>query len=159
MEKVIIAAIADNRVIGKDGDIPWHYPEDMEHFRQKTLGYPVVMGSDTFRSLPDDFRPLPDRPNIVLTRSGIDCSDPDVYEAGSLGEAWNIASGLDDKVFIAGGESVYRQCLGDADRMVITRIHDEFEGDTFFPEWQEDNWEEVSRQDGEELSFVEYVRS
>ena len=154
MEKVIVAAIAENGVIGKDGGLPWHYEEDMKHFRDLTTGHPVIMGRKTFEGLPDPARPLPDRTNIVLTGSGI---EEDVHEASGLEEAYRIA-GDAEKVFIAGGASVYEQTLEDADRMEITRIHERYDGDTYFPEWDRSRWKETSRKDLQELSFITYRR-
>lgn len=157
--KVIIAAVSENGVIGKDGDIPWHYPEDLKHFKEKTMNHPVIMGSSTYRSLPEDFRPLPGRKNIVLTRSGVD-ADESVAIANSLEEAWNIAEEYDEnKVFIIGGATIYEQTLEDADKLVLTRVHKAYDGDTFFPDWNPDNWEEIERDDRDELSFIEYVRT
>lgn len=157
MERIIIAAVSENGVIGKDGDIPWYFPEDLKHFKQKTMGFPVIMGSSTYRSLPEDFKPLPGRKNIVLTRSGIDI-DESVAVANSLGEAWSIAEEHGDKAFIIGGATVYEQTLSEADKLVITRIHEEFDGDTFFPDWSSEKWKEAERDDREDLSFIEYVR-
>ncbi len=158
MERVIVAAVSENGVIGKDGDIPWHFPEDLKHFRETTMGYPVVMGSSTYRSLPRDYRPLPGRKNIVLTRSGIEAPES-VEVANSLDEAWSIAEETGKgKVFIIGGASIYEQVLPDADRMILTEIHQEYDGDTRFPDWDRESWKEVERDDREELSFVEYVR-
>ena len=157
MQKVIIVAVSENGVIGKDGDIPWHFPEDLKHFKEKTMGHPVVMGSSTYRSLPEDFKPLPGRKNIVLTRSGLEV-DESVSVANSLGEAWEIADKESDKAFIIGGASIYEQTLDEADKLVLTRIHEEFDGDTYFAEWSEDNWEEIERKDKEELSFLEYEK-
>lgn len=156
LEKIIVVAVSENGVIGKDGDIPWHFPEDMKHFKNTTMGNPVVMGSNTYRSLPEDYTPLPGRENIVLTRSGIE--DESVDEANSLEEAWEIADKYSDKVFIIGGASIYEQTLEDADRMILTRIHEEYDGDTFFPDWNQKNWKEVERDDRKELSFIEYVK-
>lgn len=157
MEKIVIVAMDEDRVIGKDGDIPWHYPEDMEHFRQETMGSPVLMGRKTYFSIPEDFRPLEARKNIVLTRS-----DPDlpgeVEKAGSLEEAWSKAEEYGEKVYVIGGSSVYRQVLVEADRMIVTRIHQGFEGDSYFPEWSEEKWKQVSRDDRGEISFIEYGR-
>lgn len=154
MEKIIIAAVAENGVIGRDGDIPWHYPEDLKHFREKTTGESVIMGRKTYFSLPEDFRPLPDRKNIVLSRSEPDLPE-NVSQAGSLEEAWDIAG---EKAFIIGGSNVYEQALGEADRMILTEIHQEYEGDTYFPEWNEDDWEEIERNEGDEMDFIEYTR-
>lgn len=157
MERIIIAAVSENGVIGKDGDIPWYFPEDLKHFKQKTMGFPVIMGSSTYRSLPEDFKPLPGRKNIVLTRSGIE-ADESVAVANSLDEAWSIAEEHGDKAFIIGGATVYEQTLSEADKLVITRIHEEFDGDTFFPDWSSEKWKEAERDDREDLSFIEYVR-
>jgi dihydrofolate reductase len=157
LEKVLIAAISENEAIGKDGEIPWHYSEDLKHFKKKTINHPVIMGSSTYRSLPEDFKPLPDRKNIVLTRSGIDV-DESVDIANSLDEAWSIAEEHDEKAFIIGGATIYEQTLEDADKLVLTRIHEEYDGDTFFPDWDRENWKEVERDDQEELSFLEYER-
>lgn len=158
MEKVIISAVAENNVIGKNGGLPWHYPEDMEHFKETTMGFPVVMGRTTYLSLPESVRPLEGRKNIVLTRSEMDVPG-EVELANSLEEAWEIAEDTGkDKVFIMGGASVYEQTIDLADKMVLTEVHEEYEGDTFFPDWSEEEWKEVSRDDRGELSFVEYER-
>lgn len=154
MMKIIIAAMAENRVIGKDGEIPWHYPEDLKHFKEKTTDNSVLMGRKTYESLPEDFRPLPDRENIVLTRSDPDLSES-VKIANSLEEAYDTAE--NEKLFIAGGASVYKQALDDADKMVLTRIPKEHEGDTFFPEWEDENWELQSRRKDGELMFEEFT--
>jgi len=156
LEKVIIAAVAENGVIGKDGDIPWHIPEDLKRFKRLTTGNPVVMGRKTFESLPEEYRPLPGRTNIVLTLSGVKA---DVEEAESLDEAWMKADELSDKAFIIGGESVYRQCLDEADRIEITEIHEEYDGDSFFPEVDWSRWEEESRDKRSGFDFVRFERS
>ena len=154
MEKIIIAAMDQEKAIGKDGDIPWHYPEDMNHFKEKTTGYSVLMGRKTYESLPEDFRPLPDRENIVLTRS-----DPEFNESvkvvNSLEEAYQSAE--NEKLFIAGGASVYKQTLDDADRMILTKIPETHDGDTFFPDWKKENWDLESRRDEGELVFEEFT--
>ncbi|MFB6204203.1 MAG: dihydrofolate reductase [Candidatus Nanohaloarchaea archaeon] len=153
MEKIIIAAVAENGVIGEDGDIPWHYREDMQHFRETTTGNPVVMGRRTYMSIPEQYRPLDNRDNIVLSETLEELDGAEV--AGDLEEAWELAEGH-DQVYVAGGASVYEQALDEADRMVLTEIHEEYEGDSYFPEWGEE-WEEVAREDLGELSFVEYI--
>jgi dihydrofolate reductase len=156
MEKIIVAAVAENGVIGKDGELPWHIPEDMEHFKNLTMGNPVLMGRTTFESLPNSVKPLPGRTNIVLTRSGVEA---DVKEAGTIEEAYRIAEEHGDKVYIAGGASVYEQMLEDTDRIEITRIHEEYDGDKEFPDWDTEDWEEVEREDHEDFSFLTYKRS
>lgn len=157
MEKIIIVAVSENGVIGKDGDIPWHYPEDLKHFKEKTTSHSVIMGRKTYFSLPKNYRPLPNRKNIVLSRSDPELPD-EVELANSLEEAWGIAEEFSDKTFIIGGANIYEQTLDKADKIVLTRIHEEYEGDTYFPDWEEENWQEVERQDKEELSFIEYKR-
>ncbi|MFT4892738.1 MAG: dihydrofolate reductase [Candidatus Nanohaloarchaea archaeon] len=158
MKKIIIAAVAENGVIGKDGDIPWHYSEDLKHFKQKTTGHSVIMGRKTYFSLPEDFRPLPDRKNIVLSRSNPELPES-VNLANSLEEAWEIAENHSGKAFIIGGAGVYEQAMNESDKMILTRIHQEYEGDTYFPEWDKENWKEIERDDREELSFVEYRKT
>ena len=157
MEKIIIAAVAENNVIGKDGDIPWHIPEDLQHFKEKTTEHTVVMGRKTFQSLPNSFKPLPDRQNIVLTRSDFQPENGSVNIANSLDKAWQKAE--NQKIFIIGGAGIYRQTIEKADKMVITEVHEEYEGDTYFPEWNQENWKEIERDDRGEISFVEYTRN
>ncbi|WEL19183.1 dihydrofolate reductase [Candidatus Nanohalococcus occultus] len=156
MKKVIIAAVSENRAIGKDGEIPWQIPEDLKHFKEKTTGHPVIMGRKTFESLPESHRPLPGRTNIVLSRSGFDHTKESVRSANSLDEAYQIADELAEKAFVIGGASVYRQALKDADRMILTEIHERYEGDTFFPEFEDGNWREVRRDEREGFDFVKY---
>lgn len=158
MEKIIIVAMTDERVIGKDNDIPWHYSEDMKHFKQKTMDNPVIMGSNTYRSLPEDYKPLPGRTNIVLTREEMDI-DESVVQANSLDEAFEEAEKQSEKAFIMGGASVYSQTIDIADRLIITEIHGDYDGDCHFPEIDEGSWKEVERDDREDLSFVEYERT
>lgn len=154
MKKIIIAAMDEGKAIGKNGEIPWHYPEDLKHFKEKTTGYSVLMGRKTYESLPEDFRPLSDRENIVLTRSNTTFNES-VKIANSLEEAYEAAE--NEKLFIAGGATVYRQALDDADKMVLTRIPEKHDGDTFFPEWEDENWELQSRRKNGELVFEEFT--
>ena len=154
MEKIMIAAMDEEKAIGKDGEIPWHYPEDMKYFREKTTGHSVLMGRKTYESLPEDFRPLPDRENIILTRSNPDF-DESVKIVNSLDEAYEAAE--NEKLFIAGGASVYEQTLNSADKMILTRIPGTHDGDTFFPDWNEENWELESRKGEGDLVFEEFT--
>ncbi|QGA80061.1 dihydrofolate reductase [Candidatus Nanohalobium constans] len=154
MKKIIIAAVAENDVIGKDGEIPWHIPKDLQHFKEKTTGHTVVMGRKTFESLPDSFTPLPDRENIVLTRSDFSPKNESVKLANSLDEAWEKAES--EKIFIIGGAGIYRQTMSEADKMILTEIHEEYKGDTYFPEFSEENWKEVEREEHREFDFAEY---
>lgn len=154
MEKIIIVAMDEENTIGKDGDIPWHYSEDMKYFKEKTTGHSVLMGRTTYESLPKDFRPLPDRENIVLTRSNLSLGES-VKVANSLEEGFEMAE--NEKVFIAGGASIYRQTLDLADKMLITRIPGDHNGDTSFPEFNEENWKLESSTESGDLIFEEYT--
>lgn len=156
MEKIIIAAVAENNVIGKDGDIPWHIPEDLQHFKEKTTGHTVVMGRKTYQSLPDSFKPLPDRENIVLTRSDFQPEDESVKISNNLDDAWEKSS--NEKIFIIGGANIYKQTMKDADKLVLTEINKEYDGDTYFPEFSESQWQEKNRDKYENFSFVTYTR-
>lgn len=153
MEKIIIVGMDEENGIGKDGGIPWHYSEDMKHFRDETTGHTVLMGRTTFNSLPDDYRPLPDRETVVLTRSGLKEEYGSVEEASSLEEAYDKA---DSPLYIAGGSSVYSQTIDDAERLIVTRIPGIHDCDSFFPEI-DDSWEKEREKDLGELT-VEYFR-
>ncbi|MFB6184571.1 MAG: dihydrofolate reductase [Haloarculaceae archaeon] len=157
LEVVFVVAVTDDGVIGADGDLPWHYPEDLRHFRETTSGHPVVMGRRTYESLPEDYRPLPDRTNVVVTTSDIDVP-PAVAVARSIPEAWAVAAERDDVVYVIGGASVFDQTIDVADRLVVTEIHEPYPGDTYF-EFDRETWRELARDDRGELSFVEYVRT
>ena len=157
MEKIIITAIDEERGIGKDGDIPWHYSEDMKFFKEKTMGNPVIMGRKTYESLPEDYRPLPGRKNIVLTRSDKSFHES-VSKANSLEEAFEVAEEHGDKVFIAGGSSVYKQSLPHVDRIIITEIPDIYDCDRFFPELK-DEWKLDETMSLGELEVKEYTKN
>ncbi|MGB9986863.1 dihydrofolate reductase [Salarchaeum japonicum] len=158
MKLSIVAAVAANGVIGREGGMPWHYPEDLQHFKQTTTGHPVIMGRRTFESIRDRLGgPLPDRTNIVLT-STPDSLPDGVVGVGSVDEAVSAARARDDEAYVVGGETVYRQFLPDADELVLTELSEEYEGDTHFPDWSHENWTEVERDDREEFAFVTYRR-
>ena len=160
----LIAAVASNRAIGKNNELLWHLPEDMRHFRETTRGKPVIMGRKTWESLPDAFRPLPGRHNLVVSRNpGFQA--PGATLAGSLEEALRQAELTDkvDEAFVIGGAELYRQALPLASRLYLTEIAESIEGDVFFPEFLPQDWKEVSRQkqqgtSGLRFSFVVYHR-
>lgn len=127
----LIAAIAENRVIGKDGRLPWHIPDDLKHFRTLTEGNSVIMGR---RSYAEIGKPLPRRQTIILTRDG-DFTAAGCTVAHSLGEAISFAE--HDEIFIAGGASVYAEAMALCDRLYLTAIDAAFDGDTFFPTFNE----------------------
>ena len=138
----LIAAMAHNRVIGINNTLPWDLPADMRHFREQTMGKPILMGRKTYDSIG---RPLPGRQNIVVTRDSSATIDGcDVVN--SIDEALNIADDAPE-VMVMGGESFYRQMLPAANRLVLTMIDLDIEGDAWFPEWTESEWQEVDRED------------
>lgn len=131
----LVAALGRNLAIGLRGEMPWHLPAELKHFKETTLGKPVVMGRRTFEAIG---RALPGRQNIVVTGNRTFRADG-CQRAGSMREAVDLAAG--DEVMVIGGGEVYRQALPFADRMVLTVIEAEPEADTFFPEWEESEWE------------------
>ncbi|PSQ17249.1 dihydrofolate reductase [Halobacteriales archaeon QS_8_69_26] len=159
VELVIVAAVAENGVIGAGGDLPWHYPEDLAHFKETTMGHPVVVGRNTYESIVDRIgEPLPGRTNVVLTSRDLDLPDGAV-RAGSVAEAMERARATGSEVaYVVGGASVYRQFLPRADRMVITEIPESPEGDTYFPEYDRTEWVERDREERGDLALVEYER-
>jgi dihydrofolate reductase len=153
-EIVIIAAVARNRVIGKDSKLLWNIPEDMAHFKALTSGHTVIMGRKTWESLPPRFRPLPGRRNIVISRQP-DYAAPGAEVADSLENALKLASTA-TTVFIIGGEQIYRQAMAVADRLEITEVDLEPEGDAWFPEIAAVNWENATKTEGAGFAFVTY---
>lgn len=133
--------MADNRVIGIDNSLPWKLPSDMKWFRQHTLGKPIVMGRKTFESFGG--RTLPDRPNIIITRDS-NYQVEGAIVTHSIDEALQAAGDVDE-VMIIGGASFYEQMLPRADRMYLTFVHADVKGDAWFPEYNEDEWQETER--------------
>lgn len=168
MDLILIAAVAENNVIGKDVGIPWHIPEDMQRFKQLTLHHPVIMGRKTYESFPTRYRPLPERWNIVLTRQQ-DFHPFGISVASSLEDAirlaqqrlpWRkIAEGINrDRAYVIGGQSVYEAALPLAQRLEITDVYENPDGDAFFPQIDPQIWlpgDKVAR-DG--YAFVTYRR-
>lgn len=157
MKISLIAAVSPDLVIGNSGDIPWHYPADMKHFMKTTIGHPCIMGRKTYESFPR--RPLPKRPNLVLTR------DPHYAVADSvlvfpeldaaLGHCRDSGASV---AYICGGGGVYRDALPLADEMILTHVPDQVEGDTHFPAWEEDEWQIVDEKSEDGLRFSFYLR-
>ena len=138
----LVAAVADNGVIGNDGDIPWRIPADFAHFKALTLGHVLVMGRATYESIG---RPLPGRTTVVLTQNP-DWRADGVLVAGDLGEALDRAAGIDEEIFVVGGASVYAEALGRADAQVLTEVHLSPAGDTHYPEFDHAQWVETRRE-------------
>jgi dihydrofolate reductase len=157
----LVAAVARGGVIGRDGGIPWRLAEDMLRFRSLTMGHPVVMGRRTWESLPDQFRPLPGRGNVVVTRTP-EWSAKGADRAGSIEEALDLLES-ESRVFVIGGGEIYAAALPFADELVLTEIDAEIEGDTTFPSWDRGEFDELERdervaEDGTPFAFVRYVR-
>jgi dihydrofolate reductase len=144
-EFVLIAAVAENRAIGRDNQLLWHIPEDMAHFRTLTAGQTVIMGRKTWESLPPRFRPLPGRRNIVISRQA-DYAAPGAELADSLENALALASTA-GTAFIIGGEQIYRQALPLAQRLEITEVALQPEADAWFPEIPASDWQVTQRND------------
>ena len=153
-EIVMIAAVAKNRVIGKGNKLLWNIPEDMARFKVLTAGHTVIMGRKTWESLPPRFRPLPGRRNIVITRQ-TDYAAPGAEVAGSLENALQLASTA-AVAFIIGGEQIYTQAMAVADRLEITEVDQEPEGDARFPEIAAVDWEKAAESKETGFVFVTY---
>ncbi|WP_445666323.1 dihydrofolate reductase [Fodinibius sp. AD559] len=155
MTLAAIVAHDPNLVIGKDGDLPWHYSEDLKYFKRTTMGHPLIMGRVVFEEL--EKNPLPGRENIVLSRSR---NYDHVPTFSSFDDALEFV-GDEELVFLIGGGKIYRQFLDRCDKLFVTEIHQEYEGDTYFPEYRDEigtTWKEIRRDDRDELSFVVYDR-
>jgi len=140
----IIVATAENNVIGKDNTLIWHLPADMKFFKEKTTGHCVITGRKNYESIPEKFRPLPNRTNIVVTRQK-DYVAPGAIVAGSLAEAIEKAKQTGDtEIFIIGGGEIYKQSIALADKIYLTKIYHHFEGDAFFPELKAEEWEQIA---------------
>jgi len=157
----IIAAVSDNDVIGINNKIPWRIPEDMNHFRDLTNGHPVIMGRKTYESLGkkgSKFRPLPNRKNIVLSKSFE--TDEAIYVARNIDDVFGYAKDKDS--FVIGGSEIYNLFFPYCSRMEITRVHRNFSGDSFFPNVDWGEWELVREEShcNEKLfySFQSYIK-
>ena len=142
MNVSLIVAASRNGVIGAGGKLPWHLPADLQRFKQLTMGHPILMGRKTYESIG---KPLPGRTNIVITRqTGFQCCGTTV--AHSLEEALLICEN-EKETFVIGGAEIFKQALPLADRIYLTRINRDFEGDTFLFDINPSAWKEISRED------------
>lgn len=140
----LIAAMAHDRVIGYNNQMPWHLPADLAHFKKITMNKPIIMGRNTFASIG---KALPGRQNIVIT-SRADYEAPGCDVVSSIDAAIAIAGDVDEIMIIGGGQ-IYKQCLARAQRMYLTFIDETVPGDAFFPEWETSEWMEVARESHE----------
>ena len=162
----LIVAVAENRVIGKDNDLIWNLPKDMRFFKEKTTGHHVIMGRKNFESIPEKYRPLPNRTNIIVTRKQ-QYETKNILTVNSVKEGIEIAKRNNDKEpFIIGGGEIYELSLKEdlVDKIYLTKLHKEFSGDTFFPildkKWKEINRVDVKADENHEcaFSFLTYVK-
>ena len=155
----IIAAVSTNGVIGKRNELPWYIPEDLRHFKEMTKNKTVLMGKNTYESIIKRIgKPLPERKNIVVTKSPHFKPAPGVEVFNSLEDA--IASvKTDEEIMVCGGGQIFEQLIDRADRLYITEVHQEIEGDVFFPEIDKKTFKEVSSEDHPGFSFVVYEKT
>jgi dihydrofolate reductase len=152
----LVAAVARNGVIGRDGGLAWSHPADLKHFRSTTQGHAVLMGRKTWDSLPERFRPLPGRRNLVISRqAGLALPGAEVH--ASLPAALQALAGV-ARVYVIGGGEIYRQALPLADELVLTEIDADLEGDTHFPALDPRTWQAVQRAPGDGFAWVTYRR-
>lgn len=143
----LIAAVAENNVIGKDNTLPWHLPTDMKYFRDTTMGHCVIMGRKNYDSIPLKYRPLDGRTNIVVTRQK-DFIAEDCVVVNSMERALEVAREENEtEVFIIGGADIYKQTIDIAEKVYYTKIHHTFEGDAFFPVIDPTKWKLVDKKD------------
>lgn len=148
MRLAIIVAQAKNRVIGVNNKLPWHLPEDLRYFKQVTMGKPIIMGRKTFESIG---RPLPGRTNIVISRQP-DYAPKNVKVVASLETAIELAEDIAlidgaDEAMVIGGEQIYTQALARAERLYLTEVDAEIDGDAWFPAFERGQWHEIGRED------------
>ena len=158
MKLIIIAAIAKNNVIGRlNGEMPWHVKEEFQHFKQTTLGSPIIMGRKTFETLG---KPLKGRENIIVTRNkNFEVEFEDVKIFHSLEESIRYCKLKNyEKVFIIGGGNLYKQAIPVVDEMILSFMKFEAEGEVKFPEIQNNIWKKVSKEDREQFEIIRYVR-
>lgn len=158
----LLAALASNGVIGCDNKMPWHLPEDLKHFKQLTLGHIVIMGRKTYESMG---KPLPERINIVITRQPM-FSAQNIIVVSSIETALQACAGYPDKKrFVIGGSEIYQQTLPMSQRLYLTEIQKDFEGNRYFPAFDRNQWSETTREihqqniaNGLEYHFVIFDR-
>lgn len=161
MKKIIIVAIAENNVIGKDNQLIWHLPADLKHFKTLTMGCPIIMGRKTFESIG---KPLPGRTSVIVTRNK-DYQQEGAIVCHDLQSAFQSLDKNTEKCYIIGGGEIYKESMNLADEIQLTVVHYKFEGDTFFPKIDENMWSKVSETKNAadeknkfDYSFIHYVR-
>lgn len=159
MKKIIIVAMTEDRCIGKDGALPWHFSADLRRFKEETTGHAVIMGRKTFESIGE---PLPNRHNFVLSRKEPPLTRGRTYRTcASLESAFGIAKNFhgSDKAFVIGGAEIYKLAMPFVDEIKVTMIPGTYEGDTYFPEWDCDEWAILEQEQGpDSLKFLTYTK-
>jgi dihydrofolate reductase len=157
MELISVAAVADNGVIGRNGELPWpSIPADKRQYRNRIADWPVILGRRTFDSMRDD---LPGRAQVVLSRSASDYGIESAHHASGVDDAIETVESLgDDRAYVIGGAGIYALFQPVVDRMILSRIPDEYDGDAYFPEWNTDEWTVVDRTPYDEFTLEEWVR-
>lgn len=149
-------AVSDNNVIGNKNDLPWHLPEDLKHFKELTLGKTVVMGRKTYESIVARLgKPLPGRKNVIITRQTEYQAPSDVLIFGSLDEA---RQKLKEDLYIIGGAEIFKLALPLAQKMYLTRVRGNYEGDAFFPEVDFSQWEKIGEENHQGYTFEVYKK-
>ncbi len=165
MKISFIVAISDNNVIGKDNSLIWHLPADMKYFKEKTTGHCIITGRKNYESIPEKFRPLPNRTNMVITRQK-DYYAPGALVFNSIEEALKVAESKEEQeIFIIGGAEIFKQSMHLADKLYVTVIHHLFVGDVYFPEIDPKLWKITKQIDHKmdeknkyDYSFLEYEK-
>jgi len=157
MELISVAAVADNGVIGRNGELPWpSIPADKRQYRNRIADWPVILGRRTFDSMRDD---LPGRVQVVLSRSVSDYGIESAHHASGVDDAIETVESLgDDRAYVIGGAGIYALFQPVVDRMILSRIPGDYDGDAYFPEWNTDEWTVVDRTPYDEFTLEEWVR-
>ena len=156
MELVSVAAVADNGVIGDGDEVPWHLPEDVAQYRERVADSPVILGRRTFEMFED----LPGAAQIVVSRTERDWDSASVFHAGGVDEAVAVAESLGaDRAYVIGGSAVYKLFQPHVDRMVLTHVPGEYDGDSYFPEWDEADWRLVEETPYENFTVQTWERA
>ena len=156
MELVSVAAVADNGVIGDGDEVPWHLPEDVAQYRERVADSPVILGRRTFEMFED----LPGAAQIVVSRTERDWDSASVFHAGGVDEAVAVAESLGaDRAYVIGGSAVYELFQPHVNRMVLTRVPGEYDGDSYFPEWDEADWRLVEETPYENFTVETWERA
>ncbi len=157
MKLTFVVAIAKNGVIGTHNTLPFYIPEDLRHFKKVTLGKTVLMGKKTYDSIFTRLgKPLPERINVVISHQNLQLPEG-VLLFHSIEEALEALKDTEEIMVIGGGQ-IYSQMIDQADKLILTEVHHDVEGDVLFPQYDKTKWKETAREDHEEFSFVEYER-